>query len=233
MNDDFYQRTQIIIGKENIERIKDMHIVICGIGGVGSFVLEALARIGVGNLTIIDKDVVDATNINRQIIALQSTIGKYKVDVAKERILDINPKAKVKTICINITSDNIDEIISIDDNIDYVVDCVDNIEAKIAIISKCNNKNIKCISCMGMGNKINPLDIRVSDIYKTNTCPLARIIRKKLKELGINKQKVIFSVEKPIKNDSNSNVLGSISFVPSVAGLIIASEVIKDTLNLN
>ena len=233
MNDDFYQRTQIIIGKENIEKIKDMHIVICGIGGVGSFVLEALARIGVGNLTIIDKDVVEATNINRQIIALQSTIGKYKVDVAKERILDINPQAKVKATCINITSDNIDEVICIDDNIDYVVDCVDNIEAKIAIISKCNNKNIKCISCMGMGNKINPLDIRVSDIYKTNTCPLARIIRKKLKELGINKQKVIFSVEKPIKNNSNSNALGSISFVPSVAGLIIASEVIKDTLNLN
>lgn len=233
MNDDFYQRTQIIIGKENIEKIKNMHIVICGIGGVGSFVLEALARIGVGNLTIIDKDVVEATNINRQIIALQSTIGKYKVDVAKERILDINPQAKVKATCINITSDNIDEIISIDDNIDYVVDCVDNIEAKIAIIFKCNNKNIKCISCMGMGNKINPLDIRVSDIYKTNTCPLARIIRKKLKELGINKQKVIFSVEKPIKNNSNSNALGSISFVPSVAGLIIASEVIKDTLNLN
>lgn len=233
MNDDFYQRTQIIIGKENIEKIKNMHIVICGIGGVGSFVLEALARIGVGNLTIIDKDVVEATNINRQIIALQSTIGKYKVDVAKERILDINPQAKVKATCINITSDNIDEVICIDDNIDYVVDCVDNIEAKIAIISKCNNKNIKCISCMGMGNKINPLDIRVSDIYKTNTCPLARIIRKKLKELGINKQKVIFSVEKPIKNNSNSNALGSISFVPSVAGLIIASEVIKDTLNLN
>lgn len=233
MNDDFYQRTQIIIGKENIEKIKDMHIVICGIGGVGSFVLEALARIGVGNLTIIDKDVVEATNINRQIIALQSTIGKYKVDVAKERILDINPQAKVKATCINITSDNIDEVICIDDNIDYVVDCVDNIEAKIAIMSKCNNKNIKCISCMGMGNKINPLDIRVSDIYKTNTCPLARIIRKKLKELGINKQKVIFSVEKPIKNNSNSNALGSISFVPSVAGLIIASEVIKDTLNLN
>lgn len=233
MNDDFYQRTQIIIGKENIEKIKNMHIVICGIGGVGSFVLEALARIGVGNLTIIDKDVVDATNVNRQIIALQSTIGKYKVDVAKERILDINPQAKVKATCINITSDNIDEVICIDYNIDYVVDCVDNIEAKIAIMSKCNNQNIKCISCMGMGNKINPLDIRVSDIYKTNTCPLARIIRKKLKELGINKQKVIFSVEKPIKNNSNSNALGSISFVPSVAGLIIASEVIKDTLNLN
>ena len=182
MNDDFYQRTQIIIGKENIEKIKNMHIVICGIGGVGSFVLEALARIGVGNLTIIDKDVVDVTNINRQIIALQSTIGKYKVDVAKERILDINPQAKVKATCINITSDNIDEVICIDDNIDYVVDCVDNIEAKIAIMSKCNNQNIKCISCMGMGNKINPLDIRVSDIYKTNTCPLARIIRKKLKQ---------------------------------------------------
>lgn len=232
MNDDIYQRTKIIVGKENIEKIKSMHIIICGIGGVGSFVVEALARIGVGKLTIIDKDNVDITNINRQLIALNSTIGKVKVEVAKERILDINSNIEVSALCSNITKENIDDIISIKESIDYVVDCVDNVEAKIAIMSKCNLEDIKCISCMGMGNKLNPLDIRVSDIYKTNTCPLARIIRKRLKNIGINKQKVIFSVEEPIKTSTKDNTLGSVSFVPSVAGLIIASEIIKDLLNL-
>lgn len=230
--EDIYQRTSIIIGNNNIEKIKSTHVLVCGIGGVGSFVVEALARIGVGEITIVDKDKVDITNINRQLIALNSTVGKYKVEVEKDRIKDINPNILVNILYTNITNDNIDKVIQA--KIDYIVDCVDNIEAKIAIISKAHERGIRCISCMGMGNKLNPLDIFVDDIYNTHTCPLARVIRKKLKTIGIKKQKVVFSIEKPIKNNENiDNTLGSVSFVPSVAGLIIASEVVKDLLNLN
>lgn len=232
--EDIYQRTEIILGKENIKTISNLNIVICGIGGVGSFTLESLARIGVGNITIIDKDVIDITNINRQIIATSKNIGKDKVEEAQKRVNEINPEIKVKAIKENITSENISKILN-NDNIDYVVDCVDNIEAKIAIMLECNKKNIRCISCMGMGNKLNPLDIKISDIYKTNTCPLAKIIRKKLKENNIKNQKVVFSTELPKKKTIDEkeiygNTLGSVSFVPSVAGLILASEVIKDLI---
>lgn len=231
MEETIYQRTEILLGKDNVGKLKNKHVVICGIGGVGSYVLEALARVGIKKLTIIDKDVVDVTNINRQIIATNDTIGKDKVLVAKERVETINKEAEVIAIKENITSENIDDIIK-NKNIDYVVDCVDNIQAKIAIITKCYNENIPCISCMGMGNKLNPLDIKVADIYKTQTCPLAKIIRKKLKEIGIKKQKVVYSIEEPKKRteeekEKYGNTLGSISFVPSTAGLVIASEVVK------
>lgn len=229
MEETIYQRTEIVIGKENVNKLKNKHVLICGIGGVGSFALEAIARCGISNITIIDKDIVDVTNINRQLIALQSTVGKSKVEVARERLMDINKDISIVAIKENITSDNISEIIN--KKIDYVVDAVDNIEAKVAIIAECNKKNIKCISCMGMGNKLNPLDIKVADIYKTNTCPLAKIMRKKLKESGIKKQKVVFSTEIPVEKKINTNTLGSVSFVPSVAGLVIASEVIKDIID--
>ncbi|MDD3303422.1 MAG: tRNA threonylcarbamoyladenosine dehydratase [Clostridia bacterium] len=230
MNRDIFQRTEIVLGKEAMDSIIDKHVVICGVGGVGSFVVEALARIGVGKITIIDKDVVDITNINRQIIALTNTVGKNKVEVAKERIHNINPDITVNAIMANITKVNIDEFININENIDYVVDCVDNVDAKIAIILQCHQENIPCISCMGMGNKLNPLAIRVNDIYKTTTCPLARVVRKQLKALGIYRQKVVFSLEEPIKNHTKDNTLGSVSFVPSTAGLIMASEVVRDLL---
>lgn len=234
MENTIYQRTEILLGKENVQKLKNKHILICGIGGVGSYVLEALARVGIGTLTIIDKDSVDITNINRQIIATMDTIGKDKVVVAKERVEAINKEAKVIAIKENITKENINDIVIFKD-IDYVVDCVDNIEAKIAIIRESNLRKIPCISCMGMGNKLNPLDIKVDDIYKTQVCPLARIIRKKLKEIGIKRQKVVYSIEEPKKRTDEEkemygNTLGSISFVPSTAGLVIASEVVKDMI---
>ncbi len=221
-----YTRTTLLVGENNIEKIKKANVLICGIGGVGSYTLEAIVRAGVLNITIIDKDIVDITNINRQIIALNSTIGMNKVDVAKKRAQDINKNVKIKAIKENITKENIENLI--DTSYDYVVDCVDNVEAKIAIILTCNKKKIKCISCMGTGNKLDPTKLKVADIYKTNICPLAKIIRKNLKKYNIKKQKVVFSEEVPTKNESKN--IGSISFVPSVAGLILASQVVNDII---
>lgn len=229
--ENIYNRTEIILGTENIDILKNKHVLVCGIGGVGSYTLEALARIGIGKITIIDKDVIDITNINRQLLALHSTVGKDKVEVAKERIVDINDKIVVDALKVNINKNNIEELI-LNKNIDYVVDCVDNVEAKLAIIEICYKNNIKCISCMGTANKINPLELKIADISKTNTCPLAKIIRKKLKDLNIKKQKVLFSTELPKMLNGSNNTLGSVSFVPSCAGLILASEVIKDLLDI-
>ena len=224
--DSIYSRTEIILGSENVERIKRASICVCGVGGVGSYVLEALARVGIGNICVIDKDIVDITNINRQLIALNSTIGENKVDAAVKRAKDINKDLKIEGIKESITFDNIDQLLS--NKFDYVIDCVDNIEAKTAIIKYCWDNKIKCISSMGMGNKLNPLDIKVADIYKTEMDPLSKIMRKKLKEIGIRKQKVVYSVEKPKKN--NTKTIGSVSFVPSAGGLVIASEVVKDII---
>lgn len=224
--DSIYSRTKLVLGDENIEKIKKSAVCICGIGGVGSYVLEALARTGVGNILIIDKDTVDITNINRQLIALNSTINKNKVDVAVKRVKDINSEIKINGIKENISFENINELLN--KKFDYVIDCVDNIEAKTAIIKYCYDNKIKCISSMGMGNKVRPLDIKVADIYKTEMDPLSKIMRKKLKELGIKKQKVVYSVEKPIKN--NEGIIGSVPFVPSVCGLVIASEVINEII---
>lgn len=237
MEDTIYNRTEIILGKDNVDKLKTKHIMICGIGGVGSYCLEALSRIGVGIFTIIDKDRVDITNVNRQIIATMDTIGEDKVNIAKKRVELINKEAKVTALKLNLTKDNIEEILK-DKSIDYVVDCVDNIEAKLAIILQCNKKNIKCISSMGMGNRLNPLDIKIDDIHNTKICPLARIMRKRLKEEGIKKQKVVYSVELPKKKTDEekklySNTLGSVPFVPSVAGLVMASEVVKDIIYMN
>lgn len=225
--DDMYNRTRLLLGDENVRKLQQKKVVICGIGGVGSYCLEALARVGVGNLVLVDKDIVDVTNINRQIIALNSTIGMDKVEAAKKRVLDINPNCNINTIKQNITKENISDILK-DNDFDYVVDCVDNIEAKLSIILYCYKNNIKSISSMGMANKTDPSKISISDIYKTNTCPLARIIRKKLKEMGVKKQKVVFSTQDPKKNEQN--ILGSVSYVPPVAGLFIASEVVNDII---
>ncbi len=229
MEDSIYNRTEIVIGKDSVEKLKKSHVLICGIGGVGSYVLEAVVRAGVLNITIVDKDIIDITNINRQLIALNSNIGKDKVDVAKSRVMNINKDANVIAIKQDITPNNIFSLFQ-GKNIDYVVDAVDNIDAKIAIITECQKRNIKCISSMGMGNKLNPLDIKVADIYKTNTCPLAKTMRKRLKEIGVKRQKVVFSTEIPVEKKIDTKVLGSVPFVPSVAGLVIASEVIKDLI---
>lgn len=225
--EEIYNRTKLVIGDEKLERIKSANVCICGIGGVGSYVLEALARVGVGKITIIDKDNVDVTNINRQLIATVDNVGKSKVDEAKKRITSINPKIQVTAIKDNIDSSNVNKYITQD--LDYVVDAIDSVDSKIAIIKECKEKNIKVISSMGMANRLDPLKIKIADISKTEVCPLAKVVRKKLKEQGIQKVKVVFSTENAIKTSCKE--LGSVSFVPSTAGLVIASEVIKDIIS--
>ncbi|MCY6960682.1 tRNA threonylcarbamoyladenosine dehydratase [Clostridium brassicae] len=228
-------RTEKIIGKENLEKLIKSKVVIFGIGGVGGFVTEALARSGIQNITLVDKDEVDISNINRQIIATTSSVGKAKVDVMKERVLDINPSCIVTTHKVFVTKDNIKDIIGQDT--DYVIDAIDTVTSKIALVVWCNENNIRLISSMGTGNKLDPTKLKVSDIYKTNVCPLAKVMRKELKSRGIKKLKVVYSEELPIKiseeykdKGQRKQSPGSISFVPSSAGLIIAGEVIKDLI---
>lgn len=218
-------RTENLIGKEKLNILKNSHIAVFGIGGVGGYVTEALVRAGVGNIDIIDNDTVSESNINRQIIATTKTIGKYKVDVMRERILDINPDAKVNaynTLYLPNTADQFDF-----SKYDYVVDAVDNVTAKIELVLRANQSAVPIISSMGTGNKLDPTAFEVSDIYKTEVCPLAKVMRTELKKRGVKKLKVVYSKEKPI---TNQRPPASISFVPSVAGLIIASEVIKDII---
>ena len=244
-----FSRTELLIGKESIERLNNAKVAIFGIGGVGSFVVESLARAGVQNFIIVDDDKVCLTNLNRQIIATYKTIGKYKVDVAKERILDINPKANVETYKEFFMPDS-KEIL--DESVSYVVDSVDTVTAKIELVMRANKINIPIISSMGTGNKLDPTRFEVTDIYKTSVCPLAKVMRKELKARGIKKLKVVYSKEVPIKPKetdeiscknhcvcppgtkrkctAKNQIPGSISFVPSVAGLIIAGEVIKDII---
>lgn len=224
--DRIYQRTELVIGKLNLEKLKGSKICICGIGGVGSYVLEAIARIGVGSITIIDKDNVDMTNINRQLIATVDNVGNSKVEEAKKRINSINPTIQVTAIKDFIDTNNVEKYITVD--YDYVVDAIDSVESKIAIIKTCKKNNIKIISSMGMANRLEPLKIKIADISKTEVCPLAKVVRKRLKEEGIQKVKVVFSTEIAVKPGGAQ--LGSVSFVPSVAGLIIASEVVKDII---
>lgn len=229
-----FSRTEMLIGKENLETLHSKTVLIFGIGGVGSYVAEALARSGIGNLILVDNDVVSLSNINRQIIALHSTIGKAKVEIMKERILDINPNANVLCYQEFVTPENIDKFITKD--LDYVIDAIDTVKSKIAIIEKAKELNIPIISSMGTGNKLEPLKFKITDISKTSVCPLAKVIRKELKERGIKKVKVLFSEELPskvIKNDSTGKAVpASIAFVPSVAGLAIAGEVIRDFIQV-
>lgn len=225
----WYDRTEILIGKDNIEKLKKSKIAVFGVGGVGSYVVEALVRAGIEDITIIDADNVDETNINRQILATSDVIGERKVEVLEKRILSINPQAKVTAICDFYSENNREKFFV--KKFDYVVDAIDSLASKIDLIKYCYDNQIKIISSMGTANKIEPLKLKVADIKKTSVCPLAKIIRKKVKELGIEKLKVVYSEELPIKN-SNTNTLGSISFVPSVAGLIIASEVVRDIIDL-
>ena len=227
-----FSRTELLIGKENLEKLKNSKVAIFGIGGVGSFVLEALTRAGIGNFILVDKDNVDLSNLNRQIIATRKTVGKPKVEVAKERILEINPNAEVeiyKEFFMPETEGILDSTIS------YVVDAIDTVTAKIELVKRAQELNIPIISSMGTGNKLDPTKFEVSDIYKTSVCTLAKVMRKELKARKIKKLKVVYSKELPIKVARNEEVIkqipGSISFVPSVAGLIIAGEVIKDIIN--
>lgn len=223
---EFYQRTRALIGDESLEKIKKSHVAVFGVGGVGGFVVEALARAGIGKLTLIDNDTVKESNINRQIIALNSTLGLLKTEAFKERIRDINPQAVVETREIFYLPETKDEIDF--SGFDYVVDAIDTVSGKISIIEKCKALDIPVISSMGTGNKLDATAFKIADISKTSVCPLARVMRYELKKRGITKVKVLYSTEEPVKQ--GDRVPASISFVPSAAGLIIAGEVIKDII---
>ena len=233
MSEEFL-RTKMLIGKEALNKLKNSRVAVFGIGGVGSYVVEALVRCGIGNLDLIDDDIINLTNINRQIIALHSTVGKLKVDVAKERVLDINSNVKINTFPIFYNSETSKDFDFT--KYDYIVDAIDTISAKIELVLNANNVNVPIISSMGTGNKMNPTGFEVTDIYKTSVCPLARVMRQELRKCNIKSLKVVYSKEKPLKpakspeQDPNvrRDIPGSNAFVPSVAGLIIASEVIKD-----
>lgn len=219
-----FERTENLIGKENLEKLKAKKVAVFGIGGVGSFAVEGLARVGIENFVLIDNDTISVTNINRQIHSNYNTIGKYKVDEMAKRILEINPNINVESL--KIFFKNEEDIDFLD--IDYIVDAIDSVSSKINLIKIANKLNIPIISSMGTGNKLNPTELEVSDISKTTVCPLAKVIRKELRKENINHLKVVYSKEEPIKVESKTPA--SISFVPSVAGLIIASEVVKDLI---
>jgi len=231
--DEKFSRTEMLIGNEGMEKLANAKVAVFGLGGVGSFVCEGLARSGIGNFVLVDFDKIDESNINRQLIATTRTIGKYKTDLMKERILEINPDAKVEVHKEFYMADSQSNIIT--EDLSYAVDCVDTIMAKIAIICKCDEIDVPVISSMGTGNKLDPSLFEVADIYETTVCPLARIMKKDLRKRNIEKLKVVYSTEHPINTndhpinqDRKFKVKGSTSFVPSVAGLIIAGEVIKD-----
>ncbi len=230
-----FSRTEMLFGKKAMQKLASARVAVFGIGGVGGYVVEALARSGVGALDLIDNDTVSLTNINRQIIATLETVGKYKVDIAAQRVKEINPDCAItahKIFYLPETACEIDFI-----NYDYVVDAIDTVAGKLAIIEKAYNCGVRVISCMGTGNKTDPTAFRVADINQTSVCPLARVMRRELKKRGITALKVVYSREEPLKPLENSGeasqrreIPASCAFVPSVAGLIIAGEVIKDLI---
>lgn len=242
-------RTEILIGQHNIQKIKNSSVIIFGVGGVGSFCVEAIARCGVNNIHIVDDDTISTSNINRQIIATHSTIGKDKIEVCKNRILDINPDANVTASKLFYTKETLNQIDLT--KYDYIIDAIDTISSKILLVEEATKLNVPIISSMGTGNKLDPTKFKVTDIYKTSICPLAKVMRYELKKRGIKKLKVVYSTENPIKPDEivlpkdakstspfrdtnrRRQTPGSISFVPSVAGLIIASQVINDIIKNN
>lgn len=231
-----FARTELLIGEEGINKLHNSKVAVFGIGGVGSFVVEGLARAGIGKIVLIDNDEICLSNLNRQIHAMRKNIGQYKVDVMKERILDINPDIIVETYKEFFMPNS--KVKILDESIDYIVDAVDTVTAKIELVVQANRLNIPIISAMGTGNKLDPTKFEVTDIYKTSVCPLAKVMRKELRSRNIEKLKVVYSKEEPIKPYTEEENLGlkkkqtpgSISFVPSVAGLIISGEVIKDIL---
>jgi tRNA A37 threonylcarbamoyladenosine dehydratase len=225
MNTRVKMRTRMLplLGSDGLEKLKNSHVCVFGVGGVGGFVVEALTRSGVEEITIVDNDTVNETNINRQIIALNSTIGMKKVDVARKRILDINPNVTVHTFDTFVTKENATMFDF--QSFDYVVDCIDNVSAKLKIIELAKENEVNIISSMGTGNKLNPSMFKITDISKTSVCPLARVIRLELRKRNIKNVKVLYSEEEPIKCDE---FVASVPFVPSVAGLLIAREVILD-----
>lgn len=231
-----FQRTELLIGKENLNKLQHSHVIVFGVGGVGGFAIEALVRSGIGEISIIDFDTVDLTNLNRQIIATQDSIGKLKTSVMRDRLLSINPNVIVHEFPEKFSMENSDLFFK-NKKYDYIVDAIDLVTSKLALAEIAKNLSIPIISSMGTGNKIEPTMLEVADINKTSVCPLAKVMRKELKNRGIKKLKVVYSKELPRKpfNESGSREkkvnVGSIAFVPSTAGLIIASEVVKDLCN--
>lgn len=225
--DERYFRTISLIGQEKFNKIKNSHIIVFGIGGVGGYVVESLVRSGIGTITIVDFDKVDITNINRQIIATTDTVGRYKVDVMEERIKAIDPTTRVIKKVEKVDENSIEHFDF--SQYDYIVDAIDDIKGKLLIIEKSKLLNKNIISSMGAGKKLNPSLLQVADISKTSVCPLAKVMRKAIREKNIKDVKVVYSKEEPIKG-SDRGVLGSISFVPASAGLLISSEVIQDII---
>lgn len=223
---EIFSRNEILIGKEKQNIIENKTVAIFGVGGVGSYVVESLGRCGIKELILIDSDTISMSNINRQIIALHSTVGKYKVDVMKERLLDINPDIKVTTYTTFIKNGNSKDILN-SHKIDFIVDAIDTVSSKLELIKHAKELNIPIISSMGTGNKLDPSKFEITDISKTSVCPLAKKIRKELKSLNIKNVKVLYSKEEP-KKESEEKTIGSISFVPSSAGLLITSYIIKE-----
>ena len=230
-----FSRMELLIGKDCVESLQEKTVLVFGVGGVGSHCIEALARSGIGHLILVDNDTVSLTNINRQSIAYHSTIGQYKTRVMKERIQDICPKTEVTVHETFVLEENAAELL--DGNIDYIVDAIDTVTAKLAIAQIADQRGIPMISSMGTGNKLDPTQFEIADIYPTSVCPLCRVMRRELKKRDIPKLKVVFSKEVPVKREEDAEVEqdsskrqtpGSVSFVPPVAGLILASEVIKD-----
>lgn len=233
-----FSRTERILGPEAMERLEAAHVAVFGVGGVGGYVAEALARSGVGAIDLIDKDTVSLTNINRQIIALHSTIGRYKVDVMQERILDINPRCQVEARQCFFLPETREEFDFT--RYSYVVDAVDTVTAKIQIVMQAEESGTPVISSMGAGNKINPTSFEVADLYDTSVCPLAKVMRRELRKRGVDRLKVVYSKEPPHspardedEEPGRRSTPGSVAFVPSVAGLVLASEVVRDIISVS
>ena len=233
MEENQFERTALLLGNASVERLARKRVAVFGVGGVGGFVCEGLVRAGVGAIDIVDKDIVAISNINRQLIALHSTVGKNKVDVLEERLKDINKNLiikKYKCFFLPETSETFDFR-----EYDYVVDAIDTVTGKIELILKAKEAGVPIISAMGAGNKLDPTAFQVSDIYKTSVCPLARVMRRELKKRGVEKLKVVYSKEEPIKpqfEEGEEVVPGSVSFVPPALGLIIAGEIVKDLIRV-
>lgn len=233
---DWLQREELLIGKENIEKLKNSKVIIFGLGGVGGSAIEAIVRAGINNIALVDCDKISETNINRQIFATTKTIGKLKVEAAKERLIEINPNLNIEVYNLFFNKENSNGFDF--SKYDYIIDAIDTVSSKIELIVCAKNSNTKIISSMGTGNKLNPTDFLVADISKTSVCPLARVMRQELKKRGIKNLKVVYSKETPKKpkqvlmNEQNKQIPSSVSFVPPIAGLIMASEVIKDILEI-
>lgn len=229
---DAFIRTEMLLGAEYMEKLRKARVAVFGVGGVGGYIVEALARSGIGALDLIDNDTVALSNINRQIIATHKTIGGYKVDVAKERVAEINPECEVRVYKTFYLPENSDEFDF--SQYDYVADAIDTVAGKIALAEAADKAGVPIISAMGAGNKLNPTGFEVADIYKTSVCPLAKVMRKELKKRGVRGLKVVYSKEEPITPSKTDEVTGkrqtagSVAFVPSVVGLIMAGEIIKD-----